>query len=68
MAQRVRYKGQSYEIDDDVTVAELKEELGVPKEDILVDDQRNQLNDLKKVSESVEDGAGVVPLVQPRYG
>ncbi len=68
MAQQVRYKGQTYEIDDDVTVSELKEELKVPQDNILVDDQGNQLNDLNKVSESVEDGAGVVPLVQPRYG
>jgi len=66
--KRVRYRGQAYEVEGDKTVAEMKEEFGVPPDYILVDDKGKQLRDSKKVEEEVEEDSGVMPLVQPQYG
>ena len=66
--KKVRYKGKVYEVKDDATVADMKRELGVPVDYLLVDDQGRKLRDDEKVGKAVRDGAGVAPARRARYG
>ena len=67
MAKKIRYRGQEYILEDGKTIADVKQALGIPQDYILVDDRGRKLRNNQKVEE-LEEGSGVMPLVQPKYG
>ncbi len=69
MSKKVRYQGQTYAVEDQATVADVKQELGIQRDDILMDDQGRELRDDQRAGDVFEkEETGVMPLVRTRYG